>query len=104
MVANSRDVVHRAALERESKTSWRSRVVAEECPIHLDLLLGRLDKLLLAVCREVKKPPGRLGIQLSLVSAKHPHIGHSHNLRRIIFATCEIVEQEYNSQLQSKGS
>ena len=43
-------------------------------------LLGRLDELLLAVCGNVKKPPGRSGIQLCLVSAKHPDIGHPHNL------------------------
>ena len=43
-------------------------------------LLGRLDELLLAVCGDVKKPPGSLGIQLGLISAKHPDIGHPHHL------------------------
>merc|ERR1711971_144939 len=46
----------------------------------LSPLFGRLDELLLAVCRNVKKPPSRLGVQLSLVSTKHPHIGHPHHL------------------------
>ena len=43
-------------------------------------LHGRLDILLLAVGRDVKKPPGRSGVQLSLVSAQHPDIGHPHHL------------------------
>ena len=43
-------------------------------------LHGRLDILLLAVGRDVKKPPGRSGVQLSLVSAQPPDIGHPHHL------------------------
>merc|ERR1719180_272168 len=48
--------------------------------------MGRLDELLLAVCRNVKKPPSSLGVQLSLVSAKHPYIGHPHHL---VFASLD---------------
>jgi len=51
----------------------------------LDLNWGRLDELLLAVRRDVKKPPGRLRIQLRLVSAKHPDVGHPHHMGRMLY-------------------
>ena len=63
-------------------------------------LLGRLDELLLAVCGKVKKPPGRSGIQLGLVSAKHPDIGHPHNKSdncNIGCDKCKIVFAQWKS-------